>query len=140
LVPILLAVKRKSLILFGGLSLCALLAYFALGPGLYYWKEHAHHYEAGANSDLLALHAIQQNYKEDHGSFASSFSQLGVPLGAHLDGDVLSWGGPYRFRFTRTVRDRNGILVGYEIEGRADSNSAWKLPALSIDESGKIHR
>jgi hypothetical protein len=134
-------VNRKLLILIGLLFAGAMLGYIAFGPGLYYWKEHAHHYEPGAYADLFALHTIQENYKNDHGEYAGSFSQLGVPLGGHLDGDSLEWDdGPYRFRFVRTIHDRNGKLAGYEIEARAGSNSGWRWPTLSIDEAGKVHR
>ncbi len=41
---------------------CVLAVYFAFGFGVYYWKEHVHHYEAGAIASLIALHTMRENY------------------------------------------------------------------------------
>jgi hypothetical protein len=135
-----LTVKRQSLIIASLLLASAFVGYVALGPGLYFWKEHAQHYESGARSSLLALHSMQLNYKQDHGEYASAFSQLGVPLGAKLDGDALSWGGPYRLRITQTVRNESGRVVEYSIEARPSPGFAEKYPILRIDEAGEIHQ
>jgi hypothetical protein len=141
LAPIDLAVKRRLLIIVGLAAAGALLGYLALGPGLFYWKESVHHYKSGAESDLLALHTIEENYKRDHGGYAGTFSQLGVPMGAQLDGNALSWdGGPYRFRFTGTAGDGKRNLLGYSIEARPVSGSSRRYPVLRIDQSGSIHR
>jgi hypothetical protein len=88
--------RRRVAILSAVLFGCVLVGYFAIGGGVYFWKEYSHHYEAGAVSSLFALHTMQENYKNDHGSYASTFSELGLPLGANLNGDLLIWDGPYR--------------------------------------------
>ena len=114
-----------------------LIAYLAWGGGLYFWKEHFHHYKAGAKSDLLALHTMQENYRIDHGRYANNFAELGVPQGARLQGDALHWDGPYHMRFTGLVRDQSGAVVHYTIEAKPDSSDG-KLPTIEIDETGTL--
>ena len=106
-----------------------------IGNGLYFWKEKVHHQTPGATSHLLALRTMQENYRIDHGGYAGNFSDLGVPLGARLQGGVLLWDGPYRIRFTRLVRDQGGNVVHYTIEAQPDDTDT-KLPRIEIDDAG----
>lgn len=97
-------------------------------------KEAAHRSNvAGAHTDLLALCTMQTNYQIDHGGYAGSFSDLGVPQGARLQGEVLLWDGHYRIRFTQLARDQDGKVVHYTIEAKPDDNDA-KLPRIEIDD------
>jgi hypothetical protein len=126
---------QKTLTRFVLVGATCLIAFLVLGGGLYFWKEHAHHFKAGAKSHLLALHTMQENYRTDHGRYANNFAELGVPLGARLQGDALHWDGPYHMRFTRMFRDQNGAVVHYTIEAKTDS-SGGGLPTIEIDETG----
>jgi len=116
-----------------------LAGYFALGWGIYYWKEYVHHYESGAESELLALHTIQENYKKDHGSYAGTFSQLGVPLGAKLNSDALIWSGPYVFRIVGIVQNQDGSIVEYSIDARPVTYSSNSKRSYLMDQTGMIH-
>jgi len=112
-------------------AVVCVVGYLAIGSGVYFWKENVHHYASGARSGLLALHTMQENYRADHGRYASNFSELGVPLGAHVQDDVLLWDGPYRMRLTRLLRDQNGNVAHYTIQA-----AAQRLPTVEIDETG----
>ena len=112
-------------------AVVCVIGFLALGGGVYYWKENVHHYASGAKSELLALHTMQENYRADHGRYASNFSELGVPLGARVHGDVLEWDGPYQMRFTRLLRDQNNNVTHYTIQA-----GVQRLPTLEIDETG----
>ena len=126
--------------IFAALLFAGLVAgYFALGWGIYYWKEYVHHYEAGAESDLLALHTIQENYKQDHGSYAGTFSQLGVPLGARLNSDALIWSGPYVFRIVGIAQNQDGSVVEYSINARPLTYSSNSKRSYLMDRNGIIH-
>lgn len=109
------------------------IGYLAIGGGVYFWKEHVHHYPSGARAELLALHTMQENYRADHGRYASNFSELGIPLGAHVQDGVLVWDGPYRLRFTRLLRDPNGNVVHHTIQAAAQG-----LPTVEINEMGTL--
>jgi hypothetical protein len=118
---------------------CAVSGYFALGGGVYYWKEYTHHYESGAVSDLFALHTMQENYKKDHGSFAGTFSQLGLPLGARLNSDVLSWDGAYGYRIIGIVQNQNGAVLEYSIDARPVKYSPGSKRSYLMDHNRIIH-
>src|SRR6266481_3911112 len=111
-------VSRRAVIVCGVIFVCTLAGYLALGGAVYYWKERVPHYESGAVSALFALHTIQENYKTDHGLYASTFSQLGLPIGATLDGGLLCWDGPYRYRLSRINPNPTGRAEEYSIEAR----------------------
>ena len=130
--------RRQSVFVGILLLTCVFIGYVATGPGLFYWKENFHHYESGVRASLLALHAMQENYKQDHGEYAGALSQLGAPLGASFDGEALTWSGPYRFRITQSVRNQNEKVVKYSIEARPTLGAADKYPILHIDEAGNI--
>jgi hypothetical protein len=115
------------------------LGYLATGEALYYWKEHAHHYEAGAISALMALHTIQENYRTDHGSYAGDFAQLGMPLGAGLERDLLTWGGPYRYRMDVVERNKTGAVVAYCVQARPVRYSRGNRTSYFMDRTGRIH-
>ena len=118
---------------------CGVLGYFAVGEVVYYWKEHVHHYESGAISALLALRTIQENYKADHGSYAADFARLGLPLGAELSGDLLNWGGPYRYRMGCIVRSQTGSVLEYCIQARPITYSRDSKKSYLVDQTGKMH-
>ena len=108
-------------------AVVCVVGYLAIGSGVYFWKEHVHHYASWARSELLALHAMQENYRADHGRYASNFSELPIPLGAQVQDDVLLWNGPYRMRFTRLLRDQNGNVVRYTIQAAAQDFQLMRL-------------
>lgn len=131
---------RRIAVLCAVFFVCALVGYFAIGEGVYYWKEHVHHYESGAVARLFALHTMQENYKKDHGSYASMFSQLGLPLGASLNGDLLTWdGGPYRYQIARTMHNQVGSVVEYYIAARPIAYSNESKRSYLMDQAGIIH-
>jgi hypothetical protein len=132
------APRQKKMILTLTL-VCAIAGYFAIGGGIYYWKEHVHHYEAGAVSALFALHAMQENYRNEHGSYAESFVELGVPLGARLSGDTLTWYGPYRYRIVRTMRNQGDAVQEYWIETHPSTRSIGVKRSYLMDRNGAIH-
>lgn len=78
---------------------------------------------------------MQENYRTDHDHYAKDFSELGVPLGARLQGDELLWDGPYGIHFTRLVRDQNGAVAHYTLEAQS-RDIRQKLPTLEIDDAG----
>jgi hypothetical protein len=79
---------------------------------------------------------MQENYRRDHGICAPTFSELGVPLGARLEGDVLFWDdGPYGIHFARLIRDQNGIVVHYTLADKP-RDTRVKLPTIEIDDGG----
>ena len=131
--------SRRRVTLWAVLLVCVVSGYFALGWGVYYWKEYAHHYESGAVSDLFALHTMQENYKKDHGSYAGTFSQLGVPLGAKLNSDALIWSGPYVFRIVGIVQNQDGSIVEYSIDARPVTYSSNSKRSYLMDQTGMIH-
>ncbi len=133
------ASRRKRLLFFLVIGLCGLLGYFGVGYAVYYWKEYTHHYESGVVAELFALHTMQNNYRQDHGSYASTFSQLGLPLGARLEGEVMTWNGPYRLRITRPLRDPTGSVLEYWIEARPIQYSAKSRRSFLMDHEGLIH-
>ena len=113
--------------------------YFLFGEAVYYWKEYVPHYEAGVAARLSALHRMEENYRKDHGAYAASFAELGVPLGAQLDGDALIWDGPYRFRVINTVRGQAGSTQDYQIEARPNQFSIRTRRSFLMDSGGYIH-
>jgi hypothetical protein len=117
----------------------SVVGYFALGFGVYYWKEYVPHYEAGAVSDLNALYVIQRNFKNEHGYYARSFVQLGVPLGAKLSDDQLTWYGPYRYRIVDVKPIATDGALEFHIEGRPVTYSFWSRRSYLMDENGSIH-
>jgi hypothetical protein len=133
------SLQRKTALVSAALFLGAVFLYFALGWGVYYWKEYPPHYESGAVSDLFALHTIQENYRKDHGSYAGTFSQLGLPLGARLNSDVLSWKGPYGYRIIGDLQDQAGAVVDYSIEARPVTYGIGSKRSYLMDSSGNIH-
>jgi hypothetical protein len=114
-------------------------AYFLVGGAVYYWKENVHHYEAGVVARLFALHTMQENYRKDHGTYAGSFAELGVPLGARLERDSLTWDGPYRFRVIDVVRSQAGSVQDYQIEARPLQYSNQSKRSFLLESSGNIH-
>lgn len=131
--------RRRGVVISALLLVCVLSGYFALGWGIYYWKEYTHHYESGAVSELFGLHTLQENYKEDHGSYAGTFSQLGVPVYARLNSDVLTWDGSYEYRITGVVQNRDGTVLDYCIEARPRTYSRGSKRSFLMDQSGRIH-
>jgi hypothetical protein len=117
----------------------AVLGVYALTFGLYCWKEYMPHYEAGAVSELDGLHVIQQNYKAEHGYYARTFSQLGVPLGAMLIGDQLTWDVPYRYRIVDIKPIGAEGALSYHIEGRPTTYSFGSRRSYLMDETGSRH-
>jgi hypothetical protein len=113
--------------------------FFLFGEAVYYWKEYVPHYEAGARSRLVALHRIEENYRKDHGVYAASFTELGVPLGGQLAGDALIWDVPYHFRIITTVRGQAGPIQDYQIEARPNSFSYQSKRSYLMDSGGYIH-
>lgn len=112
---------------------------FAIGGGVYYWKEYVHPYESGAVAGLFALHTMQENYKKDHGSYASRFPQLGLPRGASLNGDLLTWdGGPYRYRIVWAVRNQTGSVVEYYIAARPIAYSNESKRSYFLEDANSI--
>jgi hypothetical protein len=114
-------------------------AYLSFGRAVYYWKEHFHHYESGVTSGLFALHTMQENYRKDHGTYADSFAQLGVPLGAELAGDSLVWSGPYRFSLIGIVHSQTGSVQDYRIEARPIEYSDRCKRSFLMDSTGYVH-
>lgn len=97
-------------------------------------KETAHQTNvADAQAHLLSLCTMQANYQIDHRGYAGSFSDLGVPPGARLQGEVLLWDGHYRIRFNQLARDQGGNVVHYTIEAKPD-DADTKLPRIEIDD------
>jgi hypothetical protein len=114
-------------------------AYILVGGAVYYWKENVHHYEAGAVARLFALHTMEENCRKDQGTYAGSFAELGVPLGARLEGDSLTWDGPYRFRVIDVVRSQAGSVQYYRIEARPIQYSNQSRRSFLLESSGNIH-
>lgn len=114
-------------------------AYFLAGEALYYWKDNFPHYEAWAASRLFAIHTMEQNYRKDHRTYADSFAEVGVPLGAHLEGDSLIWDGPYRFRVINVVHNQTGSVQDYRIEARPNQYSYQCKRSFLMDSNGYIH-
>jgi len=131
--------RRRRFIAYAILVCCVLLGYFAVIEAMYYWKESVHHYKSGAVSSLYALRTMQNGYKEDHGSYATTFSQLGLPLGAKLDGDVLIWDGGYRYRIMDTASDATGTVARYCIDARPMTYSYRSRRSFRMDQTGRIH-
>ncbi len=131
--------RRRTVIASIVLLACAVSGYFALGWGVYYWKEYAHHYESGAISDLFALHTMQENFRKDHGSYAGTFSQLGLPLGARLNSDALTWNGPYLYRIIGIVQSPSGEVLGYSIDARPAKYTSSSKRSYLMDHNGAIH-
>jgi hypothetical protein len=131
--------RRRGVVLSAVLLVCAVSGYFALGWGIYYWKEYTHHYEAGAVSSLFALHTMQENYKKDHGSYAGTFSQLGVPSDAKLDSDVLTWDGPYHYRIIEVVENQHGTILEYFIDARPTTYARGSKRSYLMDQDGTIY-
>jgi len=88
---------------------------------------------------FYALRTMQNGYKEDHGSYATTFSQLGLPLGAKLDGDVLIWDGGYRYRIMDTASDATGTVARYCIDARPMTYSYRSRRSFRMDQTGRIH-
>ncbi|MGA2344390.1 MAG: hypothetical protein ABSF93_00205 [Candidatus Sulfotelmatobacter sp.] len=131
--------RRRAVILSAVLFICAVSGYFALGWGVYYWKEYTHHYEPGAVSDLFALHTMQENYKKDHGSYAGTFSQLGVPLGARLNSDTLTWSGRYGYRIIEVIQNQHGTVLDYSIDARPATYSHGSKRSYLMDQNGTVY-
>jgi len=131
--------RRNKVRLYVIVACAVLLGYLAIGEGIYYWKESVHHYEAGALSGLYALQTIQDNYRNDHGSYATTFSQLGLPLGAKLSGDFLVWESGYRYQIIDTATDALGTVGRYRIESRPITYSYRSRRSFLMDQSGAIH-
>jgi hypothetical protein len=112
--------------------------FFLFGGAVYYWKEYVPHYESGVLSRLVALHRIGENYRKGHGTYAGSFTELGVPLGGQLDGDALIWDVPYRFRIINTVRDQ-GSIQDYQIQARPSPYSYQSKRSFLMESGGYIH-
>ena len=130
---------RNRVVKWALIPVIAVLGLYALCFGLYYWKEYTPHYEAGAESELDGLHVIQQNYKTEHGYYARTFSQLGVPLGAKLIEDQLTWEGPYRYRIVDIIPIGEEGALAYHIEGRPVPYSFRSMRSYLMDETGTIH-
>lgn len=130
--------RRKTAVVSAAL-VCATFFCFVLGWGVYYWKEYTHHYESGAVAGLFALHTIQENYRKDHGSYAGTFSQLGLPLGARLNSDVLSWNGPYGYRIIGNLQDQAGAVLDYSIDARPVTYRIGSRRSYLMDSNGNIH-
>lgn len=90
-------------------------------------------------SCLFALHTMQDNFRHDHGSYADSFEQLGVPLGAKLSGDTLTWNGPYPYRIVNVERSNNGTAEQYSIDARPSEYSRGSKQSFLMDYTGFIH-
>jgi len=131
--------RRRKVFIYMVAACSVLLACVAIGEGMYYWKESVHHYEAGALSGLYALQTLQNSYRNDHGSYATTFSQLGLPLGAKLSGDFLVWDRGYRYQIIDTVTDALGTVGRYRIESRPIMYSYRSRRSFLMDETGAIH-
>jgi hypothetical protein len=130
---------RNKIIVSLALLVIGIGAYFLVGGAIYYWKEYVHHYESGVLSRLVALQRMEENYRKDHGTYAGSFAELGLPLGAHLDGDAITWDVPYRFRVIDIVRSQAGSIQEYRIEARPIQYSHQSRRSFLMDSSGYIH-
>ena len=130
---------QSPLVKWGSILAIAVLGYFAFGFGMYYWKEYMPHYEAGAVSELDGLHILQENFKTEHGYYARTFSQLGVPLGAKLIGDQLSWSAQYRYRIVDVTPIGTEGVFSYHIEGRPTTYSFRSRRSFLMDETGSRH-
>lgn len=74
------------------------------------------------------------------GHNTSTFPQLGLPLGASLNGELLTWdGGPYRYRIAWTVPDQTGSVVEYRIVARPTVYSRQSKRSFLMDQTGMIH-
>jgi len=82
---------------------------------------------------------MQENDKNDHGSYAGTFTELGTPLGARLKFDLLTWNGQYRFRIIQVVRDRNGAVLEYCIEARPMTYARGSRRSYLMEYNGTIH-
>jgi hypothetical protein len=131
--------RRNKIIRLLALPVIMVGGYFLFGVAVYYWKESVPHYEAGARSRLIALHRIEENYRKDHGTYAGSFSELGVPLGGQLAGDALIWDVPYRFLIINTVRGQAGSIQDYQIEARPNRFSYQSKRSFLMDSGGYVH-
>jgi hypothetical protein len=109
-----------------------------LGAAIYYWKEYTPHFEAGALGSLRALHAMQENYKTTNGSYARSFSELGVPLGATLHGGVLTWSDGYEYQLSEVSKDGSGRVIAYSIAARPTRYKAGSKKSYLLDPDGTI--
>lgn len=131
-------IKRTVVVLLIA-SVCVIaVGYLLISIGGYFWKVHQsapEAYASGAKFHLLTLSSMQASYQMDHGGYAGNFSDLGVPQGARLQGNVLLWNGPYRIRFTRLVRNQGGNVVHYTIEAKPDDSDA-KLPRIEMNDEG----
>jgi hypothetical protein len=123
------------------IAMVFVLGYAGAVGALYFWKEDVHHYASGARAELLALHTIQENYLNDHGTYAGTFYELGAPLGASVRNDELIWDdAAYHFRITRSIRDQNGKIVHYTIEARANESLGRRLPTMTITDEGRVEQ
>jgi len=116
-----------------------LVGYFLVGGAVYYWKERVPHDEAGAISSLSALHTMENNYKDEHGSFAASFAQLGIPLGAKLSGDVLTWNGSYCYRIVHVIYNSADKATDYQIDSRPSKYQYGSKHSYLMESTGAVH-
>lgn len=131
--------RRRTVMIYAIVTCCVLLGYLAIGEAMYYWKESVHHYESGAISALYALQTMQNNYRKDHGSYATTFSQLGVPLGGRLNGVLLSWDGDYVYRIIDIAPDTTRTGGAYRIDARPMTYSYRSRRSFLLDQTGTIH-
>ena len=131
--------KTKALTCSAFIVFFCLVAYVAAGAGLSVLKEWATTaYVPEVRSELLTLHTIQEDYRVSYGWYASTFSDMGIPVGATLQDEALYWSGPYRFRLSRIIRDQNGNVARYEIEARPVWFVHGSQPVFQMDDSGTI--
>jgi hypothetical protein len=116
----------------------AFLGSITFGAAIYYWKEHVHHLEAGALASLEALRAMQENYKTAKGFYVGTFSDLGVPLGAKLSGDALTWDDGYEYRLTELVNRPTGAAIVYAISARPIQYKNGSKKSFLMSQDGTV--
>jgi hypothetical protein len=120
------------------IALALVIAFACVGEGIYFWKEHVHHPEAGALSGLEALYTMQLNYQHDHGRYAESFQELGAPLGAVVTGQTLDWKGGYLYTLYPIRRDWSDEITRYIITARPQKYGLWSEKSFSVDNLGTL--
>jgi hypothetical protein len=83
--------------------------------------------------------SCRTHYKSRLGHYADRFTNLGVPLGARLQGDRLDWHGGFTYYLRATGTNERGQITAYVIEARPQHFS-WKTSrSYLMTDDGTIH-
>jgi hypothetical protein len=133
-----LGLPRVAIIVIGFL-LCVPLVYVGAGMGVYYWKEHAAHFEAGAIASLEGLSTIERNYRFQKGAYSAEFEELGVPLGAFSHANQLTWNAGYVYEFSNVSRDPSGRVTDFQIIARPIVYKRGSKRNYLMDQAGNVY-